>query len=67
MKKLRKSKENRMLTGVCGGIAETYDIDPALVRIGFGALSLFSGAGVVIYILAAIVMPEDDNNDVVDL
>jgi len=56
MKQLRKSQEH-MIAGVCGGIAETYDVDPTLVRAGFIVLGLTS-VGVLLYIILAIIMPE---------
>ena len=41
-KKLYKSSVNRMLCGVCGGIAEYFDIDPTLVRLGYGSSPIYS-------------------------
>ena len=58
MKQLCKSNTNRKIAGVCGGIGEYFGIDPTLVRLGFVALSLFGGGGLVVYIIAAIIMPE---------
>ena len=58
MKTLTKSKSKRMVAGVCGGIAEYFEIDPTLVRLGFVALSFLFGGGVMVYIIAAIIMPE---------
>lgn len=63
--KLRKSKSNKMLTGVCGGLGETFDIDATLIRLVWAILSIFSvGTGLLLYIAAAIIIPEDD--DIVD-
>ena len=59
MKKLYRSDRNRMIAGVCGGIAEYFDIDPTLVRLGFVALSFMFGGGVLVYILAAIIIPKE--------
>ena len=56
-KKLYRSATNRMIWGVCGGLADYFDIDPVLVRIIFVALALASGVGVFLYIILAIVMP----------
>ena len=53
-KKLYKSSVNRMLCGVCGGIAEYFDIDPTLVRLVWVIITLMGGAG----ILAAIIIPD---------
>jgi len=46
-----------MLCGVCGGIAEYFGIDAALVRIGFIIFSLACGSGVLAYLAAAVIMP----------
>lgn len=56
MKKLYKSN-NRMICGVCAGVAEYFGIDPTIVRLIWAALAL-SGTGILLYIVAAIVMPE---------
>lgn len=59
MKRLYKSTQNRMIFGVCGGIAEYFNIDPTLVRLGAAALALFGiGSPVIVYIIAAIIIPE---------
>jgi phage shock protein PspC (stress-responsive transcriptional regulator) len=57
-KKLRKSSANRMLAGVCGGVAEYLDVDPTVVRVVWAIGSAFAGAGVIAYIACAIIMPE---------
>ncbi len=59
MKKLCRSKNQKMIAGVCGGIAEYYNVDPTLVRLGFVAFALLVGSGLLAYIIAAIVMPEE--------
>ena len=59
MKKLYKSN-NRMICGVCAGVAEYFGIDPTIVRLIWAALAL-SGTGILLYIVAAIVMPENQN------
>ena len=46
-----------MLCGVCGGIAEYFGIDPSIVRLVWAALVLFGGTGVLLYIIAAIILP----------
>ena len=56
-KKLYKSNENKMLDGVCGGIAEYFDIDPTLVRLGLILFCALGGSGILAYIIAAIVIP----------
>lgn len=57
-KKLTKSQTNRMLCGVCAGLAEYFGIDPTVVRLLWAALTLFGGSGVIAYIIAAIIIPE---------
>jgi phage shock protein C len=58
MKKLYRSS-NRVMAGVCGGIAEYFDIDPTLIRVAYVVLSLFSAAfpGVLLYIILMILIP----------
>ena len=56
-KKLYKSNQNRMLDGVCGGLAEYLGIDPTVVRLAVVVLSLMGFSGVIAYILAAIIIP----------
>ncbi len=58
MKKLQKSQTDKKLCGVCAGIAEYFNIDPTLVRLLWVLVSLAGGAGVLAYIIAAIVMPD---------
>lgn len=56
-KKLYRSEDNKMLAGVCGGIAEYFNIDPTLVRVIWAAVSIFGGGGVLLYIIMAIIVP----------
>jgi phage shock protein C len=60
-KPLRRSSTNKVITGVCGGIAEWLGWDPTLVRVGFVAVSLLSAAfpGLILYVLLSFIMPED--------
>lgn len=57
MKRLTKSYD-RKLCGVCGGIAEYFNIDPTIVRLLWVILVLCAGTGILAYIIAAIIMPE---------
>ncbi len=56
-KKLERSLSNRKLCGVCGGIASYFNVDATLIRLLWVVFSLLS-IGIIIYIVAAIVMPE---------
>ena len=57
-KRLTKSATNAYIGGVCGGVAEYFNIDPTLVRLAFIALAFLAGNGLIIYIIAYFVMPE---------
>src|SRR5258708_5081557 len=57
---LRRSRSDRMIAGVAGGIGEYFRIDPVLVRVGFVALALFGGAGLIVYPIAWIMVPDAD-------
>ena len=60
MKRLYRSKTERLLGGVCGGIGLYYDTDPNLIRIIWVVLTLLSvGIGVIAYIVAWIIIPEE--------
>ena len=58
-KRLYKSNKDVMLCGVCGGIAEYFDMDPTIVRLVFGLFVCCFGTGILAYIVAAIVMPKN--------
>jgi len=59
-KKLVKSSTNRMICGVCGGIGEYVNVDPTLIRLIWVILTIGPfGLGLLAYILAAVIMPED--------
>lgn len=60
MKKLRRSRKNRVVCGVLGGIAEYFDIDPTIVRVLY-ILCSFSGFPIFLYILLAIIIPEESS------
>ncbi len=56
-KKLYKSNSDKKLDGVCAGIGEYFGIDPTLVRLAWVFITLFAGAGLLAYIIAALVIP----------
>ena len=57
-KRLYKSNTDKKIAGVCGGIAEYFNLDATLVRLGWVVFSLLGGSGLLAYIIAAIIMPE---------
>ena len=61
MKKLYKSKDDRILSGVCGGIAKYINVDSTLVRIGFVAITLSNFIfGLILYLICSIIIPYED-------
>lgn len=56
-KRLYRSRTERMVWGVCGGLANYFDMDPTIVRIIFVLLAVANGIGILIYIIMAIVVP----------
>lgn len=60
-KRLMRSVDDRVVAGVCGGIAEYLDTDPTLVRVVFALLAVFAGGGLLAYIILWLVMPEADS------
>lgn len=58
-KKLTRSRSDKMLAGICGGLAEYFGLDPALVRIGYALLTLFTAfAGIPVYLIMWLIVPE---------
>ncbi len=58
-KRLYRSKRESMICGVCGGIAEYFDIDPTLIRLGAVVLIFGWGSGLLAYLVAAIIIPKN--------
>jgi phage shock protein C len=56
-RRLYKSSANRVISGVCGGLGEYFNLDPTLIRIGWVLLILFGGSGIILYIIAACIIP----------
>lgn len=58
---LKRSKKNKMIAGVCGGIGEKYEIDPAIVRLIFAVTALMGmGLSIIIYIVMALLLDEKE-------
>ena len=58
-RRLYKSNENKMIGGVCGGIAEYFGIDPTVVRAAWIIFCAIGGSGLLAYLLIALFMPEE--------
>lgn len=56
---LYKSRTNKVFAGVCGGLAEYFHVDPTLIRLGWALAVFVGGTGLILYILAMIIMPEE--------
>ena len=65
-KRLYRVKNGKMLAGVCGGLAEYLNLDPTIVRILWALIAWFAGAGIVLYIICACVVPEKED-DIIDV
>jgi phage shock protein C len=57
MKRLYRSRDERKIWGVCGGIANYFDVDPTLIRLIAVLTLFFAFTGILVYIILAIVMP----------
>jgi phage shock protein C len=57
-KRLLRSKNNKIIAGVCGGIGEYFNVDPVLIRLIWVIITLMGGAGILAYIIAWIIIPE---------
>ncbi len=58
-KKLYKMGEGKMLDGVCGGIADYFDVDPTVIRLAWVLFCAMGGSGIIAYIICAIIMPRE--------
>ncbi|MBI4709106.1 MAG: PspC domain-containing protein [Candidatus Portnoybacteria bacterium] len=58
-KKLYRSQTDKIIAGVCGGLARYFDIDPVLMRAAFILLALINGAGIILYIILIFIVPKE--------
>lgn len=61
-KRLYRSAKNKMLAGVCSGLAKYLNMDPTVIRVIWAVLSLFAFVGVIAYIVCALIIPEEPTN-----
>ena len=67
-KRLYRTKTDRKLAGVCGGVAEYFNIDPTIVRVVWALLAFFYGTSILLYVIMAFVVPEKpDAPDIIDV
>jgi phage shock protein PspC (stress-responsive transcriptional regulator) len=62
-KELRRSRSDRMVAGVCGGLGRYFDVNPVFYRVGFVVLTLLGGAGILVYGAALLVIPDEGEQD----
>lgn len=65
-KRLVRVERNRMIAGICSGIARFFDIDPTIIRLVFVVVTLFGGSGVLIYIVLWLVIPNEKGKGEID-
>ena len=58
-RRLRRSRDERVIAGVCGGLARHLGVDPVLIRIAFVVLALAGGGGLLLYVVSWVLMPEE--------
>lgn len=58
-KRLYRAREGRIVAGVCAGLATYFGVDPTLVRLAFALITVFGGFGVLLYLVAWVVIPEE--------
>jgi phage shock protein PspC (stress-responsive transcriptional regulator) len=63
IKELHRSRDDRILAGVAGGLGRYFDLSPAFFRIGFAILTLVGGAGILLYVAAWLVIPDEGESD----
>lgn len=59
MKKLYRDTSNQMISGVCSGVAKYLNVDPTIVRLLWAVAVFFFGSGVLLYIICALIIPEE--------
>ena len=62
--RLYKSNQNKIIDGVCAGIAEYFGIDPTLIRLGWVLFCAIGGSGFLAYIIAAIIIPRRPEGEI---
>jgi len=61
-KKLYRSRKDKIIGGVCGGLGKYFDIDPVLIRVLFVFLTFFHGSGIILYLILLIIVPQEPFN-----
>jgi phage shock protein C len=61
-KRLVRIRQGRMVAGVCTGFGSYFGVDVNLVRLAFGVLTIFYGLGILLYLIAWVILPEEDED-----
>jgi phage shock protein PspC (stress-responsive transcriptional regulator) len=61
-KRLVRIRQGRMVAGVCTGLGRYFGVDVNLVRLAFGVLTIFYGLGILLYLLAWVILPDEDED-----
>jgi phage shock protein PspC (stress-responsive transcriptional regulator) len=61
-KRLVRIRQGRMVAGVCAGLGRYFGVDVNLVRLAFGVLTVFYGLGILLYLIAWVILPEEDED-----
>ena len=59
-KRLKRSNVDKMMAGVCGGLAKYFEIDSTLIRLAFAFAAVFAGTGVLVYLVMWIIVPKEE-------
>ncbi len=59
IKRLYRSGKDKILGGVCGGLAEYFNVDPVIIRLIWAAAVLFYGSGILLYLIAWVIIPRN--------
>jgi len=65
-KRLYRSKQNKVIAGICGGIAEYFSLDPTIVRVIWVLITLLGGTGILAYLICIFIIPEGPEYEVFD-
>ena len=60
-RRILRSRNERMIAGVAGGLATYFNVDPLVVRLGFALLSMVNGIGIMLYVLLWLLLPNEDS------
>jgi phage shock protein C len=61
--RLRRSRDDKIIAGVCGGLGKYFGIDPVWFRLAFVVLAIGGGSGILVYLVAALIIPREDGTE----